>query len=83
MNAMQPNQQVIISFHGTSDNDSPYNGIQGYNLSYDEINEFWTNFNETDTVAKITEINTNNEDGSSVELYSWENGINCSSVESL
>ena len=70
----------VISFHGTADNDSPYNGIQGYNLSYDEINEFWSTFNETDIDAKITEINTNNEDGSSVELYSWENGINCSSV---
>jgi polyhydroxybutyrate depolymerase len=70
----------VISFHGTDDNDSPYNGIQGYNLSYDEINEFWSNFNETDTDAQIIEINTNNEDGSSVELYSWENGINCSSV---
>ena len=71
----------IISFHGTADESRPYNGIEGYNLSYEEINSFWTNLNETEAVATVTEINTNTEDGSSVELYSWEKGRNCSSVE--
>jgi len=71
----------IISFHGTSDDVSPYQGIEGYNLSYQEINSFWINLNETEAVATVAEINTNTEDGSAVESYSWEKGKNCSSVE--
>ena len=71
----------IISFHGTADESRPYNGIEGYNLSYEQINSFWTTLNETETEPIIAEINTNTEDGSSVELYSWEKGRNCSSVE--
>ena len=71
----------IISFHGTADESRPYNGIEGYNLSYEQINSFWTTLNETETEPTIAEINTNTEDGSSVELYTWEKGRNCSTVE--
>jgi polyhydroxybutyrate depolymerase len=71
----------IISFHGTADESRPYNGIEGYNLSYEQINSFWTILNETETEPTIAEINTNTEDGSSVELYTWEKGRNCSTVE--
>ena len=71
----------IISFHGTADESRPYDGIEGYNLSYEQINSFWTTLNETETEPTIAEINTNTEDGSSVELYTWEKGKNCSSVE--
>jgi polyhydroxybutyrate depolymerase len=71
----------IISFHGTSDEVSPYQGIEGYNLSYEQINSFWTTLNETETEPIIAEINTNVEDGSSVESYTWEKGRNCSTVE--
>ena len=71
----------IISFHGTADESRPYNGIEGYNLSYEQINSFWTTLNETETEPTIAEINTNTEDGSSVELYTWEKGRKCSTVE--
>ena len=71
----------IISFHGTADESRPYDGIEGYNLSYEQINSFWTTLNETETEPTIAEINTNTEDGSSVELYTWEKGRNCSTVE--
>ena len=71
----------IISFHGTADESRPYDGIEGYNLSYEQINSFWTTLNETETEPTIAEINTNTEDGSSVELYTWEKGRKCSTVE--
>ena len=49
----------IISFHGTADESRPYDGIEGYNLSYEQINSFWTTLNETETEPTIAEINTN------------------------
>lgn len=74
---------AVVTIHGTEDD---YNGItwQGvlYYLSLDDVNSYWTNMNNTDsipTIVQLPDIDPN--DGSTVEHYSWENGDGCVSVE--
>ena len=37
---------AVMSFHGTRDNDRPYDGYPGYMMSIDEINEYWNAHNQ-------------------------------------
>jgi len=74
---------AVVTIHGTEDD---YNGItwQGttYYLSLDDVNAYWTDVNNTDSipiVVQLPDINTN--DGSTVEHYAWDNGDGCVSVE--
>ena len=69
----------IINIHGTDDF---YDGISTYYLSQENSNNYWINYNKTNEVPIISQIeNINVEDGSTVELYSWKNGDNGTTVE--
>ena len=73
---------AVLSIHGTADNTVSYNGDKPFNsISLMDVNNYWINFNNTDTlpiVTKLPDINTT--DGSTVELQEYENGNNCTSV---
>jgi polyhydroxybutyrate depolymerase len=74
---------AIITIHGTDDD---YDGIiwQGvtYYVSIDDVNKYWTDFNNTDSTPTVVQLpNLNSTDGSTVEHYSWNNGNGCVSVE--
>ena len=73
----------IRDSHGTNDD---YEGIiwagTKFYVSLDELNEYWSTFNNTDVDPVITAIpNTNTNDGSTVEQFTWSNGDGCASVE--
>ncbi len=74
---------AVVTIHGTEDD---YDGItwQGitYYISLDEVNNYWTNFNNTNTISSVTLVDDlNTSDGSTVEHHSWNNGDGCVSVE--
>ncbi len=73
----------IVTIHGTEDE---YNGLVWggvtYYISLDDTNEYWSNYNNTNSEAVILDVpNTNTSDGSTVEHHIWENGDGCVSVE--
>lgn len=63
--------------HGTSDDERPYLGIDDFLLSVDEEIQFWTGFNNTDSIPQITNFN----DGNLIEYFKYSNGSNGSLVE--
>ena len=63
--------------HGTSDDARPYLGIDDFLLSVDEEIQFWTDFNNTDSIPQITSFN----DGNLIEHFKYSNGTNGSLVE--
>ncbi len=74
---------AVVTIHGTKDD---YDGITfggtTFYVSLEELNNFWSNFNQTATNPVITTLpNTNNSDGSTVEHFSWNNGNACVNVE--
>ena len=87
---------AVIMFHGTEDQIIPYEGIEGYALSIDQMIDYWIEFNSTDKVPD-TNVFTNDskkiessayakknslEYGETkVEHYSYKNGRNQVSVE--
>lgn len=75
----------VLTIHGTEDD---YNGITWagvtYYISLDDVNSYWSSFNNTDSNPLVTPLpNTNSGDGSTVEHYAWRNGEACVSVEHL
>jgi len=72
----------ILTIHGTEDD---YDGIswQGvtYYISLDEVNSYWSNYNNTETTPIVVQMpNLSNGDGSTVEYHSYNNGDNGTSV---
>ena len=63
--------------HRTSDSARPYSGIEDFLLSVDEKIQFWTDFNNTDSIPQIINFN----DGNLIEYFKYSNGLNGSSVE--
>ena len=76
-NCNPPQPVGVMILHGTSDSDRPYVGIDEYLLSVDAAIQFWTDFNNTDSIPHITSFN----DGGSIEHFQYDNGDNNSSVE--
>ena len=87
---------AVIIFHGTEDQIVPYEGIEGYALSIDQMIDYWIEFNSTDTVpdtnvfkndSKKIESSAYSKKNSlkygetKVEHYSYKNGKNQVSVE--
>ncbi len=87
---------AVIIFHGTADQVIPYEGIEGYAMSIDQIVDYWIEFNSTDTVprtnifnndSKKIEFSTYTKKNSleygeaKVEHYSYKNGRNEVSIE--
>ena len=67
-----------MTIHGTADNDRPYDGIDDYYLSIDNMHQYWINRNKTD---KLPSIRTFDFNGQTVEHHSYKNGTNNTSIE--
>ena len=80
-NGCNPNHQMpVLQLHGTSDNLVPYQG-QSDMIAIDSVLSYWQTYNQTDSVASITQIpDVEQNDDSTVERYLYGNGINGSSV---
>ena len=76
-NCDPPDPVGVMILHGTSDYVRPYNGIDDFALSVNEEIQFWTNFNDTDSIPQVDIINNEN----SIEHYRYDNGRKNSSVE--
>ena len=50
VNCDPPKPVGVMIIHGTSDDSRPYSGINDYLLSVDEEIQFWTDFNDTDSI---------------------------------
>ena len=75
---------AILSVVGTEDFIHPYNDINGWYYPVSEINQFWANHNQTDSLAVVVPLeNLSSSDGSTVERHSWQNGDACVRVEEL
>ena len=74
-----PLPKSIMTIHGTSDNDRPYyNGIDGYYLSIEKMNEYWMSKNNINTTPITYSFSSN---GLSIDYYSYRNGINNTSID--
>jgi len=74
---------AVISIHGTKDD---YDGITfggiTYYISLEDLNKYWTTYNNTDNTPTILPLpDMDSSDGSTVEHYAWNNGDGCVSVE--
>ena len=74
----KPDPVAIMSIHGTADQDRPYDGINNYYYSIDDIHEYWIDQNVTN---KVPDINSFNSNGQTVEYHSYKNGINNISID--
>ena len=73
-----PSPKGVMTIHGTLDEDRPYEGIENYYLSVNEMHEFWININKTNTTPLVSDFESN---GQSVGYYSYNNGTNNTSIE--
>ena len=81
---MHPTAVLLIP--GTNDMNyhSIYTGFQPYYLSVDDITNYWSNYNNTDTNPIVTPLaDISPSDGSTVEKNQWFNGDNCVSILEL
>ena len=82
-NKCSPSQPTsVITIHGTSDPVVNYAGGKPYNSkSQLTTNSYWIDYNNTKTIPDTVEIaNKVKSDGSHVELYKYDGGINGTSV---
>lgn len=73
---------AVITIHGTNDD---YNGLiwagTTFYLPLDSVNQYWSTYNNTTQSPSILQIaDKNSTDGSTVELFSWDDGDGCVSV---
>jgi polyhydroxybutyrate depolymerase len=80
-NSCNPSHQMpILQLHGTSDDIVPYHG-QSDMMAIETVLTYWKTYNQTDSAASIIQIpDVAQNDGSTVEKYSFSNGINGASV---
>ena len=74
---------AVLTIHGTKDDYDGiiYGGITYY-ISLDDLNNYWVNFNNTETTPTVVQMpDLNSSDGSTVEHFSWNNGDGGVSVE--
>jgi polyhydroxybutyrate depolymerase len=74
----KPSPVAIMSIHGTADYPRPYEGIDNYYYSINEMHQYWINQNKTDKVPEIISFNSN---GKTVEYHSYKNGTNNTSID--
>jgi len=72
----------VVTILGTSDFISPYDGVvyEGtlYYHSSDACNDFWIEANGLQSAPIVTDVpNSNTNDGSSAELYTWTSSDGC------
>ncbi len=82
LNSCNPTHPTpVLHIHGVADSSSIYYGKPGVE-SIPSIISYWVNHNQCDTQSVITQIaNINLMDSSTVEHYSWDNGIHGVGVE--
>lgn len=82
INSCNPTHSMpVIQIHGTSDATVPYNGIAGFSSSVDNVLDYWVSLNTCNPSPVVENVpNSNVNDGSTVEKYTYENGGNCSEV---
>jgi len=68
-----PSPKGIMSIHGTLDDSRPYDGIENYYLSINEMHAYWININKTNATPVVSDFES---DGQPVEYYSYKNGTN-------
>ena len=72
----------ILQIHGTSDGTVPYSGNPFWTKSIDEILQYWSNYNNCNSIPTTTTIpDINENDGSTVEHIVYLNGDNCTTTE--
>ena len=74
----------VVTINGTSDSNVYYNGGNSYDdnsKSLSTVNNYWSNFNNTDSIYQINIPDINTSDNSTIELTRYYNGDNCTSVE--
>tara|TARA_B110000444_G_scaffold57080_1_gene53243 strand:+ start:8649 stop:9584 length:936 start_codon:yes stop_codon:yes gene_type:complete len=75
---------AVLTINGTEDNYYRYNGTLPYFISLDELNNYWVNHNQCNSMVEIFQIeNSNTNDGSLVERHRWSNEIGDIYVEHL
>lgn len=79
--ACSPTHQMpILQLHGTTDDIVPYPGQKDM-IAIDSVLSYWKTHNQTDSAAFFTPMpDLEQNDGSTVERYLYDNGINGSSV---
>lgn len=82
INSCNPTHSMpVIQIHGTVDQTVPYNGSAGWSASIPNVLNHWVTTNNcSSTPALVNMPNTNLNDGSTVEKYTYENGDNCTQV---
>tara|TARA_Y100000385_G_scaffold168422_1_gene174412 strand:+ start:2830 stop:4002 length:1173 start_codon:yes stop_codon:yes gene_type:complete len=77
---------AVMLIPGTSDSSphSSYSGLDPYYMSVDDITNYWSSYNNTNSNPSVFQVsNTNTNDGSTVERRIWENGTNCVTTQEL
>lgn len=82
-NCLPVHPTSVLTIHGTKDS---YEGIIYEGITYypslNDVNNYWINYNNTDTTPTVIQMSDlNSSDGSTVEHYSWKNGDDGVSVE--
>ena len=78
------NPTAVLTINGTEDFYYQYNGTLPYFVSLADVNNYWINHNKCNTSPTVVQVeNTNTNDGSEVERYTWNNGNGNVSVEHL
>ena len=71
----------LLSIHGTRDGYNPYGGNQ-YSLGLIEASEYWARHNWTNLTPTIVPVpDSDPSDGSTVEHFTWDHGLDCVRVE--
>lgn len=73
---------AVITINGTDDSQVNYEGLLPYMYSLDAVNSYWVAHNKADEKPAVVKMpDSNTEDKSTVERYTFANGDECTSVE--
>jgi hypothetical protein len=72
----------VLSIHGTLDFYNPYEGGPPFSLGPIAASEYWVQIDGADATPTVVDVpDTVPGDGSTVDHYTWANGVNCVAVE--
>lgn len=82
INSCNPSHSMpVIQIHGTNDATVPYSGGAGWTASIPNVLNYWVSTNNCNPTPIMVDLpNTNLNDASTVEKYTYVNGDNCSQV---
>jgi len=81
-NSCNPSHQIpILMFHGTKDENVPWEGMDDLMIPQDTLISYWSKFNKTNADVVQTQIkDLNKKDNITVKKHSYKNGLNGSEV---